>query len=343
MSPRILPSTHPTRHAMLTFALLVSLTTSVVTQESPSVSGQTAIQDFGTVKAGTLVTQIFAVSKPAHGAFVGRVDLSQRGMTARVAATSDDDDRLAVRLTWDTTLLDGRVESAATVHWTDLSQAPVRLTLTGTVKPVIAVEPFAAVFFSVYHDEGGERAVKIVNRDDRPLEIASVEPVGKHFTAAVRTLIQGQEYSVIVRVAPGTELGRFQEGLVVHTNQPTRPELPVAVNVLVKPDLYASPEVIDFGQLDLEQLRRAPALRDAVTQVLGITRRQGAFAITSVETDIQGLDITLSPIGPAETFRMDVSLVADRLERGTINGAIRLRTNDPIFPQVVVPVRGEVR
>jgi hypothetical protein len=40
---------------------------------------------------------------------------------------------------------------------------------------------------------------------------------------------------------------------------------------------------------------------------------------------------------------MDVSLVADRLERGTINGAIRLRTNDPIFPQVVVPVRGEVR
>ena len=328
---------------MLTFALSVWLMTSAMAQETTPASGQTANQDFGTVKAGTLVTQTFAVSRPTSDTSVGRVELSQRGMTARLTAAGDDDDRLAVRITWDTTLLDGRVESAATVHWTDPVQAPVRLTLTGTVTPVIAVEPFAAVFFSVYQDEGGERAIKIVNRDDRPLEIARLEPFGVHFTAAVRTLVEGQEYAVVVRVAPGTERGRFQEALVVHTNQPTRPEVPVAVNVLVKPDLYASPEIVDFGLLDLEQLRRTAALDDALTQVVGIRRRQGAFVITSVETDIPGLDVTLSPSGPTETFRMDVTLVPSRMERGSINGAIRLRTNDPIFPEVVVPVRGEVR
>jgi hypothetical protein len=327
---------------MLTFALLVWLTTSAAGQELPFASGHTASQDFGTVKAGTLVTQTFAVSRPARGASVDRIDLSQRGMTARAAAAGDDDD-LALRITWDTTLLDGRVESAATVHWTDLSQAPVRVTLTGAVTPVIAVEPFAAAFFSVYQDEGGERAIKFVNRDDRPLEISGLEAVGNHFTASVRTLIQGEEYEVVVRVAPGTELGRFRERLVVHTNQPTRPEVPVAVNVFVKPDLYASPEAVDFGQLDLEQLRRIPALREALTQVVGIRRRQTAFVITSVETDIPGLDVTLSPSGPADTFRMDVTLVPDQIKRGTIDGTIWLRTKDPIVPEVVVPVRGEVR
>jgi hypothetical protein len=341
--PRTLSSTHSSQYTMLTFALLVWLTTSAVAQEITTASGPTTSQDFGTVKAGTVVTQTFAVSRPAPGASVERVELSQRGMTARLIPAGDHDDRLGLRVTWDTTLLDGRVESETTVHWTDPSQAPRRLMLTGTVTPVIALEPFAAVFFSVYQDEGGERAIKIVNRDDRQLEITRLEPLGKHFTAAVRTLVEGQEYALVVRVAAGTELGRFQEALVVHTNQPTRPKVPVAVNVLVKPDLYASPEVVDFGQVDLEQLRRAPALRDALTQVVGIKRRQGAFVITSVETDIPGLDVVLSPSRPTETFRMDVRLVPAQMERGMVNGAIRLRTNDPIFPEVVVPVRGEIR
>jgi hypothetical protein len=342
VAPRIPSSTHSRQYATLTFALLICLTTSAGAQQVPSASGQTASQDFGTVKAGTLVTQTFTVARPAPGASVDRIDLSQRGMTARVAATDDEDD-VALRITWDTTLLDGRVESAATVHWTEPSQPPVRVTLTGTVTLVIEVRPFPAVFFSVYQDEGGERAITIVNRDDRPLEISGLEPVGHHFTATVRTVIQGEEYEIVVRVAPGTELGRFREGLVVHTNQPTRRDVPVAVNVFVKPDVYASPEVVDFGQLDLEQLRRTPALRDALTQVVGIRRRQGPFVITSVETDIAGLDVTLSPSGPTDTFRMDVTLIPDQIKPGTIDGTIWLRTEDPIFPEVALPVRGEVR
>lgn len=342
MSPRILPRMHSCQYAMLTCALLVWVTTSVTAQESP-VGGRMVSQDFGTVKAGTVVTQTFPVSRPAPGASVVRVDLSQPGMTARLASTGEDDDHLALRITLNTTLLEGHVESAATIHWADPSQAPVRFTVTGTVTPVIAVQPFAAVFFSLYQDEEGERTIKIVNRDDRPLDISRLEPVGKHFTAAVRTVVEGQEYEVVVRVSPGTELGRFQEGLIVHTNQPTRPEVPIAVNVLVKPDLYASPEVIDFGQLNLEELRQTPTLREVLTQAVGIKRRRGPFVVRSIETDVSGLDVAVSPSGPTDIFRMDVTVIPDRIERGAVNGTIRLRTDDPTFPEIVVPVRGEVR
>jgi hypothetical protein len=170
-------------------------------------------------------------------------------MTARLTRASEHDDQLGLTVTWNTAILDGRVESQALVHWSDQSYAPVRLTLRGTVTPVIALDPFAAVFFSVYQDEGGEGMVKIVNRDDRPLEITQLEPVGNHFTAQVRTLVPGQEYALVVNVPAGTEFGRFRERVVIHTNQPVRPEVPVAVNVFVKPDLYASPEVVDFGEV----------------------------------------------------------------------------------------------
>jgi len=274
---------------------------------------------------------------------VQHVELSQPGMTARLTPAGDHDDQLGLTVTWNTSSLDGPVESEALVRWSDQSYAPVRLTVRGTVTPVIALEPFPAVFFSVYQDEGGEGMVKIINHDDRPLEITQLEPLGSHFTAHVRTVVPGQEYALVVNVPAGTEFGRFQEGVVIHTNQTVRPEVPVAVNVFVKPDLYASPEVVDFGEVNLEQLLRVPALRDGLTQVVGITRRQGAFAITSVRSDIPGLDIKVSPSRPAESFRMDIGLVPDRLKQGVVSGVIRLGTSDPMFPEIAVPVRGQIR
>jgi hypothetical protein len=333
------------RHSMLMSALLLWLTTSANSQAIVAPAA-TSSHDFGSVKAGTVVTHMFTVTRPGPGASVQRVELSAPGMKARVTAAAEHgehDDELGLIVTWNTTVLDGPVESQALVHWNDQSYAPVRLTLRGMVTPVISLEPFPAVFFSVYQDKGGEGMVKIVNRDDRPLEITQLEPLGSHFTAQVRTLIPGQEYALVVRVPAGTEFGRFQESIVVHTNQPARPEVPVAVNVLVKPDLYASPEVVDFGEVNREQLLRVPALRDGFTQVVGIMRRQGAFAITSVGSDIPGLDIKVAPSGPAETFRMDINLIPDQLKQGVVSGMIRLGTSDPMFPEIAVPVRGEIR
>jgi len=95
--------------------------------------------------------------------------------------------------------------------------------------------------------------------------------------------------------------------------------------------------------VNLEQLRQASALRDALAQVVGITRRQGAFAITSVGSNIPGLDIKISPSGPAESFRMDIKLNPDQLKQGWVSGMIRLGTSDPMFPEIAVPVRGEIR
>jgi hypothetical protein len=329
------------KHSILMSALLLWLTTSVNSQAIQAPAATT--HDFGTVKAGTVITHMFALSRPAPGVSVQRVELSEPGMKARLGPATDHDDQLGLTLTWNTTILDGHIESQALVHWSDQSYAPVRLTLRGTVTPVIGLDPFGAIFFSVYQDEGGEGIVKIVNHDDQPLEITQLQPFGSHFTAQVRAVVPGQEYALVVNVPAGTAFGRFQERVVVHTNQPLRPEVPIAVNVFVKPDLYASPEVVDFGEVNLERLRQIPALRDGLTQVVGIRRRQGAFTITSVGSNISGLDVSVSPSRPAETFRMDIKLIPDQVKQGLVSGVIRLGTSDPMFPEITVPVRGEIR
>jgi hypothetical protein len=40
---------------------------------------------------------------------------------------------------------------------------------------------------------------------------------------------------------------------------------------------------------------------------------------------------------------MDIKLVPDQVKQGVVNGVIRLGTTDPMFPEVAIPVRGEIR
>ena len=44
-----------------------------------------------------------------------------------------------------------------------------------------------------------------------------------------------------------------------------------------------------------------------------------------------------------QKFRFDVGLDMDRIVPGHIDGTIIIKTDDPEFPELVVPVRGEIK
>jgi hypothetical protein len=125
------------------------------------------------------------------------------------------------------------------------------------------------------------------------------------------------------------------------TDDPAHPRLRVAVNVLVKADVYVNREEVNFGQVDLARLKRNPTLLNLVTQTFLVKRREGDMAITSVESDVPFLEITRDPTERSQIFRFDVAPGLDRIEPGRIDGSIRIRTDDPKFPELVIPVRGE--
>jgi hypothetical protein len=69
----------------------------------------------------------------------------------------------------------------------------------------------------------------------------------------------------------------------LHTDHSTFPRLRLPVNVLIKTDLYASPSILDFGMIRLEQLKKNPEL---FTEIVAIRKRDGDFRITSIESDL---------------------------------------------------------
>ena len=182
----------------------------------------------------------------------------------------------------------------------------------------------------------------IVNTEEHPLNIVGLEPAGKHFESQIETVEAGKVYRVVVKVPPGTPPGRYMEALYLKTDKPTHSRIRVAVNVLVKNEIYVSREVLDFGQVNSRQLERQPKLIDFLTEILILRKRQGEFRIESIESDIPFLKITQDPAEKSRVFRVDIGLDKDRLQRGIFAGTVRIRTDDSDFPELKIPVRGMV-
>jgi len=71
--------------------------------------------------------------------------------------------------------------------------------------------------------------------------------------------------------------------------------------------------------------------------LLHLRRRQIGRAV------VPGLEFTQTPKGESNTFRVDVALSTAPLHPGSFAGNIRVRTDDAAFPELTVPVSGEIR
>ncbi len=309
---------------------------------SRSAAGQ---HDFGRVRQGESVYHEFQVANPrADGAArVLRVDVTAPGMSAKFKPDVAAGEMATIKVTWNTSRVQGATSGKAIVRWADPTVPSVTLALKGIVQPPIELLPMPAAFFSMFQDESAERVIEIVNHETRPLRIHRLEPDGGHFDAKIREVEPGRKFELRVVVPKGAAIGRFMEGVTLHTDAPGHETVRVPVNVLVKADVYANPEAVDFGEIDLATLNRNPARLTLLAQTFLVKRRQGPFAITEYSTDVPGLVLTTSPGQADAVHQFSVSLAPDRLSAGPLEGQIRIKTSDSRFPEILVPVHGRVR
>jgi Protein of unknown function (DUF1573) len=301
--------------------------------------------DFGSVEQGSKVVHQFTIRNEGTVSLtLTKLSFSELGMTAKMKPAIPPGEETALSIQWDTTRLKGAVVGKAVLEVNDPATPQITLVLKGVVKPGIEFLPYQAIFASVYKGESGYRSVRIVNNRERPLGITRVEQQGEHFHAGIKPVESGKLYELEVTVPATVPTGRYTEAVFLYTDDPTMPRLMVPVNVLVKPDLYANPETVDFGRVALKELADNPSVLDLLTQSVIVRKRAGNFSITNVTSDIPFVTIRRSPEGEgsSEVFRIDVALMKDRLRPGSISGSLRILTDDKQFPELIVLVRGEI-
>jgi len=311
---------------------------------SPQTLFPATAYDFGTVKQGTKIVHGFAIHNgtPVPVTVQG-LEFSMPGMTARFGPLIAPGLDRSIAIEWDTSHVAGEIEGQAIVHFGDTAQAPVTLRLKGVVQPPLEILPFPAIFLSAFKGEDNERRLRIVNHQGQPTVFSLSQPSIKHFTATLMELERGKTYEVVAKIPPDVLPGRYDEELSLSTSDPKLARLTIPVHLFVKPNLYANPDVIDFGSVSADPMRKDPAIRELLTQTFLVKKRAGEFAITKITSDLEALELRKDPPhGDSSTYRIDVALNPQMIKAGKLEGSIEIDTDDKDFPKIRIPVTGRV-
>lgn len=322
---------------------LVDLTAQVPPSSQPHAVLAEVEHDFGTVSQGVVVRHTFTIRNDgAVPLEIRRIDMLQPSMKSRFPSVVAPGAEGRITIEWDTTRISGELSAEAVVTTNDPTRPDIRLSLRGAAIAPLAIEPAPILFFSVYRDETASQRVSLVNNQSHAVAVNGLRPEGEHFQAAVETVEAGKRHDIVVTIPPGLPAGRYRESLVVITDDPERRQIAIGVNVFVKNDVYASPELIEFDDVSGAQLR-SQSRAALLTQTITLLKRTGRFSVTGMVTDVPGVTLELEPAlsTPSESFRLSVGLAPPA--SGSLEGSVRITTDDDRFPDIVIPIRGAVR
>jgi hypothetical protein len=300
--------------------------------------------DFGSVKQGERVAHTFYFKNTlAVPLKINRIDLSTSGMNARAKPLINPGESVEIEISWSTAKVVHNVTAKATVHFAENQLPDLGLTLSGTVIPPIDAIPMAGFFISVFTDESAEREITLVNHQDHALGIRKLNAESPLFRASLETRTPGQVYGVVVRVPAGLKPGRYAETIRLETDDGTFPTIQMPVNLLVKDNLYANPEAIDFGEIDLARLATDASPLNFFSHRVMVKKRSGTFAIKSVASDVPGLRFSRTLDSASQSFEINIGLEPKALKPGAFSGTVRIVTTDPGVPLLTIAVQGRVK
>ena len=298
--------------------------------------------DFGTVKQGAHVIHAFAVRNTGSAPlrFEG-AELSVQGMTVRFQpAQVPAGGEGSINVDWSTDHVVGTVAGEIHVKWNDPKNPSATVSLKGTVNPPIRIDPIPAVFLSTFASKQEERVLTIINNEDKPLAVDRVES-SANVKAEIAAVEPGKKFRLTVRPVPNLKPGQYEDTVAVYTDNPTQAKIQLPVHLLVRTDVYAQPDAVDFGTLSLAELRRPNATVQSAMPVL--VKGSGKFRITQIKSDSAALAISQSPSGTSDAFELSVKLQAKALHPGKLSATIRVGTDDPRFPELRIPVSADVQ
>ena len=236
------------RQILLTLAFAASLWPSSVLSE-PRVAFSPTEYDFGGIRRGEKVARTFQLRNSGDASLeLTGVRFSMPGMTARLPRTVAPGADATIELELTTDHVQGSVRGVAVVETNDPRARSVALVLTGMVHGPVDIEPLPAVFLSSFLGEDVRRELTVRSNQPGPVAIRLGARRGAHYEAELETVEPGRTWRLTVKPAAGISPGRYDDTLELESSDAAIGMIRLPVHVLVKADVYANPDEIDFGE-----------------------------------------------------------------------------------------------
>jgi len=235
----------------------------------------------------------------------------------------------------------GPIDGIIIVNFENDAMAPLAYRVEGYVVPPVEFRPRAAFNIVTQRGTAQQASIEIINYREQPLRLTGIDYESDRYTARLHTLEPGRHYRLELTMNGQGTAGHRREWLRVLNDDTELPVLKVRVDTLLREKVYAFPESVDLGELPLD-VASDPEAVSRLAQTLMIYRPgTGDFRI-SPSTDLESIRYTYERGPDGDRFQFTISLIPEKLRVGPVNGSILIKTNDREFPEITVPVHGEI-
>ncbi len=341
--PRLASRT--TIHIAAGLVLLTAFAPRLEAAEGPRAVFDELIHDFGTVTRADVAEYTFVVTNR------GDEPLEIRGVTTTCACTvvkhpqtvlPGETGELKVAL--DTDLVNGPLQAKASVYTNDPNDPKIDLTLKIETQPFVYVTP-GYIRYDVYQNFPGEGAVHQRMWADKPKEfkVTRVESPYEFLEVTAEELPvdqrdpkhDGPQWVIKSKLSPQAPVGPLVGYVRVFTDHEKQKKVSLPLSGFVRPVFALTPATLDLKTFDLTDA----ALRASV-HIKQFS--EGLIEITSIDTDIVGLETAIEPITDGREYWLYIT-VPPTMPRGAFAGTVRLHTSSDLARVVEVPVSGTVR
>ena len=297
--------------------------------------------DFGSPVQGTPIEHDFELTNEGSTPLrIGKINLTPPLLVTRIPGEIAPGGRAAIHTKLDTSKLQGSFAGELVVYTRDDEEQLATLAFEGVVVTPIEISPMPAFFVVEQRGRRAEHALDLINHEAEPLRIEGIAHSKEAFATRLETVEPGRRYRLILTLRPDGPGGKRVDAITLKTSSAATPALRIPAHTYLRERVYVFPDAVNFGALKLSTIRDRPDLLEANAQTLMIYQSEGNDFLINVESDLPGLVLS-SERGPQrDRYQITATLNASHLAVGVLQGSIRIRTNDPQFPEVVVPAAG---
>ena len=242
----------------------------------------------------------------------------------------------------DTSDFQGPLAKTITVASNDPINPRLTLTIKVKVEPHIAVHPGYARYIYVQTLDPGTVSQTLWSLDEQDFKVLDVQSPYPFVKATYHEATEaerrpeatGRQWRIDMTIQPDAEVGPLREFLVVKTNHPKQPEVRIPISGFVRPLLHVTPQIADFGAIQLDGQPHEVALTL-------VNFGEDAITIEGVDSTVPGVEAKAEATEAGRRFKITVTL-GPNVGKGPLSTMIKIRTSSPAQPVYEVAIKGTI-
>ena len=210
--------------------------------------------DFGTVPQGAIVEHQFEIGNGGTGSLKIRKINPSCGCTAAVldSDTIESGNKTFIKTSFNTAGFQGYKEKTIRIYSNDPDQTSTVLTLQGTVKPDVEVDPARLHFGNVRRGSTETLSTTILVEKGSPVSIKEVKPRSEDIEVVAEDITAGSQVGkrLTVTLKPDLKVGVFRGRIAVMTTSEKNPVLNIPVFANIEGEVQLDPTTVSFGLLE---------------------------------------------------------------------------------------------